>query len=197
MDDIIANPQIPQHPVALHELLALEAGDDQAFERLWSRYHSKLVSLARKNVAHSPGRFADEEDIVGSALASFYFRARDGRYPNLRDRDGLWKLLISITLNKARALARKEGRRREILEREFSGRNFEDGEPSPEFAAEMADQLSALMDQLRAPLLQEIAVAKLEGYTNNEIASQVKKSVPAIERKLRLIRETWSSVKPA
>jgi DNA-directed RNA polymerase specialized sigma24 family protein len=170
----------------------VKGGDEQAFARLWSQYYSRLVSLARKNMGSVPNPIANEEDIVESAMASFYFRARDGRYPDLRDRHGLWKLLISITLTKARALARKEGRRREILEREFSGQNFAQGEPAPEFAAEVADQLRQLLDALPDPLLREIAVAKLEGYTNQEIAASVGKAVPTIERKLRLIRDAWT-----
>ena len=39
---------------------------------------------------------ADAEEVVGSALASFYFRARDGQYPDLSDRDDLWKLLLEV-----------------------------------------------------------------------------------------------------
>lgn len=171
----------------------VKEGDEQSFERLWSHYFGNLVRLARKNVADSPARLADEDDIVQSALASFYFRAQEGRYPDLHDRNGLWKLLISITLTKARALSRKEGRRREILEREFSGQNFAQGEPTPEFAAEMADQFEELMGRLTSDLLRKIAVAKLEGCTNQEVADRVGKSVPTVERKLRLIRDVWAS----
>ena len=171
----------------------VKEGDQQSFEQLWSHYFTNLIRLARKNVSHSPARLADEDDIVQSALTSFYFRAQEGRYPDLHDRNGLWKLLISITLTKARALARKEGRRRQILEREFAGQNFVQGEPTPEFAAEMADQLEDLMSRLNDDLLRRIAVAKLEGCTNQEVAERVGKSVPTIERKLRLIRDVWAS----
>jgi DNA-directed RNA polymerase specialized sigma24 family protein len=126
-------------------------------------------------------------------MMAFYLRVRDGKYPDLNDRQGLWKLLISITLNKARALARKESRRLEILESEFWGKNFKKGDPSPEFAIEMNEQLEVLLGILGDQMLQRIAVAKLDGYTNAEIASQFCKSVPTIERKLRLIRQIWAN----
>jgi DNA-directed RNA polymerase specialized sigma24 family protein len=172
-----------------------KCGDHAAFEKIWNRYYSNLVLLARNSVARSADRSADEEDAVQSAMKSFYFRACEGRYPDLDDREGLWKLLLSITLSKVRAASRKETRRREILEREFSGENFRKGEPSPEFAAEMADQFEELMSLLKDDLLSKIALAKLEGYYNQEIADQFGKSIPTIERKLRLIRDLWASAK--
>ncbi len=187
----------PDQPITVWLEQVKDDGNEEAFEKIWAKYFSNLVRLARKKVAASPAKSADEDDIVQSALTSFYFRARSGRYPDLNDRNGLWKLLLSITLTKARALARKEGRRREILQREFSGQSFLAGEPTPEFAAEMADQLQHLMDRLNSDLLHKIAVGKLEGYSNQEIAGRVKKSVPTVERKLRLIRELWASEAPA
>ena len=72
---------------------------------------------------------------------------------------------------------------------DISGENFRKGEPSAEFAAEMADQFEELMSLLQDDLLSKIALAKLEGYYNQEIADQFGKSIPTIERKLRLIRD--------
>jgi DNA-directed RNA polymerase specialized sigma24 family protein len=42
-------------------------------------------------------------------------------------------------------------------------------------------------DQLRA-----VALAKMEGCTNEEIAQRLKCSVPTVERKLQRIRKTWA-----
>jgi DNA-directed RNA polymerase specialized sigma24 family protein len=173
-------------------LKQITEGDEQAFERIWKRYHRNLVNLVRNAVSHSPSRFADEEDVVQSALASFFFRVKEGQYPDLRDRTGLWKLLITITLSKARAMSRKEGRRRELLEDETK-RSILKEEPSPALLAEIADQWQQLMGSLKDGLLRRVAVAKLEGFTNVEIAGQLDISIATVERKLRLIRELWSS----
>ena len=65
-------------------------------------------------------------------------------------------------------------------------------EPSPEFAAECADQFRCLLDQLRHEDLRQIALLKMEGYTNQEIAARLDRGVATIERKLRTIRDIWS-----
>jgi RNA polymerase sigma factor (sigma-70 family) len=175
-----------------HWLERSKAGDEQAFEQLWQHYYSRLIALARATVVRSRVPLADEDDVVQSALASFYFRAKEGRFPDLHDRTGLWKLLLTITLCKARAILRKEHNRRQNLLRLSPRTGAAIEEPSPELAAEWADQVGRLMSELDDPLLQRIALAKLEGYRNDEIASQVGKSVPTVERKLHRIRDLWS-----
>jgi DNA-binding CsgD family transcriptional regulator len=39
--------------------------------------------------------------------------------------------------------------------------------------------------------LRDVAVWKMEGYTNEEIAGQLGRSVPTVERKLASIRKIW------
>ncbi len=41
-------------------------------------------------------------------------------------------------------------------------------------------------------MLKEVAMSKVQGYTNEEIAQRLGCSLSTIERKLRLIREIWS-----
>ena len=168
-------------------------GDDEALEQLWHAYFFQLVRLAKKQFSSVATTVADEDDIAQNAMLSFFLRARNGQFPDLNDREGLWKLLISITLNKARAFARKEHRRRDLWQKEISGANFRTGEPSPEFAAEFVDRFQYLLGLLKDDFLRKVAIAKLDGYSNQEIADQTGKSLPTIERKLRLIRDTWST----
>ena len=63
-------------------------------------------------------------------------------------------------------------------------------EPTPEFAAQVAEEYERLLnfldDDQRA-----IAVAKLEGLTNPEIAARLDRSLRTVERKLQLIRGIW------
>ena len=49
-----------------------------------------------------------------------------------------------------------------------------------------------LLDRLQDDILRRIAVAKMEGYSNDEIARQLGVQTRTIERKLKLIRELWS-----
>jgi DNA-directed RNA polymerase specialized sigma24 family protein len=92
-------------------LAGMKSGDDDAFEQIWQRYFTSLVGLARKTLASTAGTKGNEEDVAQSAFESFYFRAKEGRFPQLNDRDDLWKLLITITLRKAWKERRRAFRR--------------------------------------------------------------------------------------
>jgi DNA-directed RNA polymerase specialized sigma24 family protein len=65
-------------------------------------------------------------------------------------------------------------------------------EPTPEFAAELAEEVDRLFDQLADDQLRQIARLKMEGYTNQEIADTIGRAITTVERRLRLIRKTWS-----
>jgi DNA-directed RNA polymerase specialized sigma24 family protein len=59
-----------------------------------------------------------------------------------------------------------------------------------ESAAAMAESLSQLLAALD-PDLRQIALLKLEGRTNEEIATLTGRSLATVERRLRLIRRRW------
>jgi DNA-directed RNA polymerase specialized sigma24 family protein len=54
----------------------------------------------------------------------------------------------------------------------------------------MTESLSRLLELLD-PDLQQIALLKLEGRTNEEIAALISRSLPTVERRLKLIRDKW------
>jgi len=64
-------------------------------------------------------------------------------------------------------------------------------EPTPAFAAQLAEEYQRLLDVLSDAELREVAVKKVEGFTNEEIAAQLGRSLATIERKLQLIRHIW------
>src|SRR5260370_40284598 len=88
----------------------LQEGDAAAAQPLWDRYFHHLVGLARKKLPGSTRGAADEEDVALSAFHSFCRHAEAGRFPQLSDREGLWRLLVVITARKAAHLLRDEGR---------------------------------------------------------------------------------------
>ncbi len=55
----------------------------------------------------------------------------------------------------------------------------------------MAEECQRLLEQLDDDGLRTLALAKMEGYSNKEIAGQVGCSVRTVERRLKLIRDTW------
>jgi DNA-directed RNA polymerase specialized sigma24 family protein len=64
-------------------------------------------------------------------------------------------------------------------------------EPTPEIAASVEEECRRLLEELADPELQAIAVGKMEGYSNEEIAQRLSKSLATIERKLQRIRKKW------
>ena len=62
-------------------------------------------------------------------------------------------------------------------------------EPSPEMVVTMTESVQKLLNHLGVGHLREIAVARMEGYSNAEIAEKLGCSERTVERRLHLIRE--------
>jgi DNA-directed RNA polymerase specialized sigma24 family protein len=183
----------------------LKVGDADAAEKLWSRYFEALVRLARDRLRASPKAVADEEDAALAAFDSFCRGAARGRYPRLDDRDDLWRLLVVITERKSFDQAQRERRLKrgggKILgTRDPAAGDDPDGalagvaagEPTPEFAALVADQCRVLLGWLRDDSLRAVAHLRMEGYSNEEIADRLGCSLRTVARKLEIIRRTWT-----
>lgn len=181
----------------------IKDGNSAGARGIWARYFPRLVRLARKQIRGVSRGMADEEDVALSALDSFCRAAREGRYPDLADRDSLWRLLLQMTLNKAMSLARYENRQRrgggrvrsfshkQVAPEEEMLPEFVGKEPTPEFAAMMADECRRLLQKLGDPQLRELAIAKMEGRSNQEIAQRLDCALRTVERRLKLIRDEW------
>jgi DNA-directed RNA polymerase specialized sigma24 family protein len=178
-----------------HWLGVLKAGDTAAAGPLWQRYFPKLVALARARLAGFPRRAADEEDIALSAFHSFCRDAAAGRLPRLDDRDDLWRVLLLITGQKAVDLVRREtaGKRGGAVASATPHFDAIAGtEPTPEFAALVADEFRRLLDKLPDADLKTLAVWKMEGYSNEEIARRWGCVPRTVERRLKVIRSLWA-----
>jgi DNA-directed RNA polymerase specialized sigma24 family protein len=178
----------------------LKKGDRDAAQRLWEIYFRRLVGLASARLASAPSPVADAEDVALSAFHSFFRRAESGKFPHLEDRDDLWQLLFVLTVRKAVNLVRYQGRRSRgsgrvvsLTDLESLGTDLALGdEPSPELAAEMVDQCRHLLDLLPDATLRAVALWKMEGFTNGEIATKLGCVEKTVERKLRAIRDFWT-----
>lgn len=178
-----------------------EGGDPDAQQEIWSRYFGRLLALAREKLRNAPPRGEDEEDVVLSAMDSFFRGARIGRYPKLHDRGNLWALLVTITARKAvnrvarhRTLKRGGGRKlcRPTIHEQAVLDEVVGREPTPEFAAQVAEECQRRLDCLDESVLRQIAELKLQDSTNGEIARELGVSKRTVERKLRRIRALWS-----
>jgi DNA-directed RNA polymerase specialized sigma24 family protein len=186
-----------------HWIGRLKADDPEAAQKIWEGYFRRLVGLARKQLQGIPRRVADEEDVALSAFDSFCRAAAQGRYPQLSDRDDLWQHLVLITARKAVDLANYQRRQKRgggavrgdsaLLGPEKSSEDagmeqIVGHEPTPAFAAQVAEEWQRLLGRLEKDDLRSVAVWKMEGYTNDEIAAKLGCVRRTVERKLWHIR---------
>ncbi|MDC0936230.1 ECF-type sigma factor [Pirellulales bacterium] len=178
-----------------HWLYQLSSEEEStAQQKLWNRYFTRVAGVARSRLKGVQGRDADEEDVALSVLDSFFRGAQAGRFPDLHDRTGLWPLLVKITARKAinehkRQHAKKRSRDAEEFVSDLG--TLAGAEPTPQFAIEMAEQVEQLLARLEDDELRAIAVMKLEGYANAEIATRFDVAERTIARKLARIRIEW------
>ena len=186
----------------------LRSGDDKAAQQLWERYYVRLGELARRHLKGLPRRAADEDDVAADAFNSLCTGAREGRFPRLDDRHDLWQLLLMITERKAIDLIRHEHRQKrgggqvrgesvfvggdDNTDRPAGIEQVIGNEPTPEYAALASEECQRLLDSLQDERLCQVAIWKMDGYTNEEIAKKLGCVVRSVERKLSGIRKIWS-----
>src|SRR6516225_8267235 len=157
---------------------------------LLAAYFDRLVQLARQRLQNLPGMANYDEDV---ALRSFYSvcrRVRDPERPlHVMGRDDLWRLLAARTISRAIDLIRRH--RPGEVPGDYSLEQLLTREPTPEEAAATADECRRLLDLLEEPELRQIALWKVEGYTNEEIAAKLDCVPRTVERKVRRIRLLW------
>ena len=69
--------------------------------------------------------------------------------------------------------------------------SMEDGQETPDLVVAMRESFQLLLEKLQDSELKEIALAKLDGLENAEIAGELNCSLRTIERRLKLIRKIW------
>jgi RNA polymerase sigma factor (sigma-70 family) len=186
----------------------LKAGDAAAVQELWQRYFTTLVRLARAALRDAPQTAEDAEDAALSAFDSFCTGVAQGRFPRLDDRDNLWRILVTITRRKVldqveRQRRQKRGGAGAVEPVPVPGRDRDrdavalpldaltSPQPTPEFAAMVADECRRLLALLADERQRQIAILRMEGYTNEEIAQRLGCGLRSVVRKLDLIRKTW------
>ncbi len=176
----------------------VKQGDADAARVIWDCYFPDLVRLAGQQLALERCGHADGEDVALSAMASFFRAAREGRFPELRDHDGLWRLLSTMTHRKVIDLVRNNRRRPVVGESAvvgaaYQGSHFdwlETDDPSPEIVAVLKDQWEHLLAVLPVKY-RAVAMRKMECLTMAEIARECDLHISTVERHLRIIRLRW------
>jgi RNA polymerase sigma factor (sigma-70 family) len=184
----MASPEASQSITRL--IRAVQDGSSSAVRPLLAAYFDRLVQLASKRLQNLPGLDGYDEDLALRSFHSVYQRLRDpGRPLDLAGRDDLWRLLATRTISRAIDLIRQHRPAEDLGEQEAM--HLLTREPTPEEAAEVADECRRLLDALQETELRQIALWKVEGYTNEEIATRLDCVPRTIERKVSRIRMLW------
>ena len=197
----------------IHDLHSNEPAARALAARLvWERYFRELLLLARNHLDPRIRRRVGAEDVLQSMYCSFCRRQQRGDF-DLASRDDLRKLLVTITLRKARNAAHHHRQAKRDVGREqdtpavlsdsdapaWALEQMDASEPTPAEAALLNEALERRLQRLddpsctTAPTLRQIALGKLEGYTNQDLAAQYGFTVRTIERKLERIRAKWET----
>lgn len=181
----------------------LRQGDPEAAEQLWIRYFGRVVALARRRLSSQSRKSADEEDVALSVFDTFCRGVSSGKYPRLSSRDSLWPLLVVLTVRKACDRVNRERRQKRggglvhaatelgpVGDDTFRMDDLLSNDPTPETVAMMNETCERLFDQLDDDQRQ-IALGKLHGLSNQELATEMNCGLRTIERRLDLIRRIW------
>jgi RNA polymerase sigma-70 factor, ECF subfamily len=169
-------------------LVRVRAGDEAAAAVLFRRFVDQLAAKAHRHLSPTLRRKVDAEDIIQSVYRTFFRRVRQGEF-ELDHWGSLWGLLTRITVRKC-ARAGGRGKNRPL---QVSGKINADEpdldwealarEPSPDEAAALNDTLDNLLKPLRETH-QRIVLLTLQGFTQEEIGSQLGCSERTVRRVL-------------
>ena len=178
-------------------MIRLRYGDQKAAAQVVQRYANELIALARSRLDHLLRRKVDPEDILQSALQSFFAGSREGQF-EVRDWGSLWGLLTTITLRKcghqseyfraARRDLRREVAPGEQADESLPAPDIAGPAPTPEEAAVLAETLEELLQQLD-DRSRDIVSLRLQGYTTCEISTREGCTERTVQRVLERVRK--------
>ncbi len=183
----------------------LKAQDPEAQRKIWHRFVARLVKFANKKLSNAKCSVVDAEDIASMAFYNFFEKTPE-QFERLVNRNDLWQILTMLAERRA-----IDEQRKWFNQRNGSGRvvnesnigpeqddnlngmdHFASVDAPPEIQIILAEEAKTRLDLLEDDVMCQIAIDKLQGYKNNEIAEKMMMSLRSVERKLSLIREILS-----
>lgn len=170
------------------------SGDPDGARRIFEHFSRRLCQLAQRHLSTRLRQRVDGEDVVQSVFRTFFVRDAQGQF-QIDDSDELWRLLVTITLRKARGVWRKNSSARRSAGREVS---LDDSgldpigamsrEPSVVEALVLADEIETLLDGLEETNARALEL-RMGGYSPTEAAEIMGISRQAFYRLLAPIKE--------
>lgn len=175
----------------------LRAGDQGAAAEVFRRFANRLIGLARSHLDQRLRQKVDPEDVMQSALKSFFVRHAGGQF-DLSGWDSLWSMLVVITLRKCghkaeyfHAAMRDVGREQAApVSSEDSATSWQAvaHEPTPVQAALLAEAVEQVLQSLGDDRERHIVELSLQGFSAVEVSQQVGRSERTVQRVLDRVR---------
>lgn len=171
-------------------------GDGDAATVLYQRYLQKLLNLIGLHLSARFNPRFDAEDVAQSVFKSLFRRAEGGEFTFGDDAD-FWKLLLTIALNKVRNRVRFHEADKRAASREVSATTGDaDGyimsrlskNPTAAETVAFSDLFTSMLYCLTKGE-QQLLQMRLEGYTQQEIASQLNVDERTVRRMFVRIRK--------
>lgn len=187
---------MPLEKSVTHWIAAVRTGDAIAAEQLWQRYFQQLMHQARLRMGNVSKGSYDEEDAALSTFHILCQKLEQGHYPQLQDRQELWQLMLTVLVRKInrRVKYQSASKRPQVKNCGVMASGSVvasiDDLPAPT-SQEISYEYMELVSSLKDPHLEQVALLRFEGYTNDEIAVKLNRTRRTIQRMLNLIRSLW------
>lgn len=169
-------------------LQLFRTGSEDAASELYGRYAERLDFLASRGLGSDMRSLVGSEDVVQSIFRTFFRRAAAGDYEVPEDTE-LWNLLVTISLNKLRAIGLHYRRQKRSVARTLhSESEIGDVAGGDDVAYQV---LRMVIDELIESLPdshQRIIHLHIEGWDVTGIASETQRSKRTVERVLQQFR---------
>jgi RNA polymerase sigma-70 factor, ECF subfamily len=183
---------------SFHDVMArLRTGDQDAATRVFHQFARRLIALAQTRLQGRLRQKIDPEDVLQSVYKSFFVRHEKGQW-QLDSWDGLWAILMVITLRKCGRWAEVFQTERRDMKREVStGAGSDSGpitagvlsrEPTPPEAVILTETVERLLAALKGRERDMVTLA-LQGHTVEEISNQVGRTRRTVQRVLKRVRD--------
>jgi RNA polymerase sigma factor (sigma-70 family) len=172
-------------------------GDQHAANQLYQRYVERLSGIVTAQLSSRFQSRLDADDVLQSSCRSFFRRVQEGQFQFDEDGD-VWKLLVTITLNKLRNQIRKHSAAKRNAGQEMRPANTEIPDdfhlqklastPEPVEAFVFSETIEAVAEHL-SPQHAVLLLQRLEGHNQQEIADSLGTSDRTIRRMLDDVKE--------
>ena len=185
----------------------LKMKDPEAQRKIWNRFVDRLVRYANRKLHGGNCQIVDASDIANMAFANFFEKSPE-QFESLVNRNDLWQILALLAerraideIRKAAALKNGGGRllNESMLGTDQDGQSlrldhFAEQGTTPDFDVLLNEELETRLNSLNDEVLRQIAIEKMQGCRNREIAAKLTISLRSVERKLGVIRDAFVSL---